>query len=367
MLYLLIQLSKIHPQILDLTVDYDSRPDEESENEREENEGKTKESSSKGRIYDGRKRDPRFADADRSSVWEIAFFLQHYHPTVSVYVDSLLEGKEQQKPDLGLFTLAHFLDRFVYKNSKQKPQTKGSSIMQPLGGAHTGELLVKATNLSNKEEPVNTENWLSKKLEDVRPEDKFFYEYFTSKQSKLRSSDRTQDKNDGGEAEELSDGEVWEALVRSKPDVEASSGDDLSDFDADDLSDMSDLDDSGDGEVVGQDNALADEQDEHDEDASGEDAAAASASDDDLDMFTGNQSDEYSSDEDAAGIAMLGSDGVSSDEDKEEDAAKTEVIETKRSSDGAQDGKKTKKQKLSSLPIFASAENYSQYLSSDDE
>ncbi|CCE79606.1 Piso0_001683 [Millerozyma farinosa CBS 7064] len=367
MLYLLMQLSKIHPQMLDLTVDFDSRPDEDLEIEQEKNDGKTKENSSKERVYDGRKRDPRFADADRSSVWEIAFFLQHYHPSVSVYVDSLLEGKEQQKPDLGLFTLAHFLDRFVYKNSKQKPQTKGSSIMQPLGGAHTGELLVRATNISSKEDPVNTENWLSKRSEDVRPEDKFFYEYFTSKQSKLRGTDGASEKKDD-DVEELSDGEVWEALVRSKPDVEASSGDDLSDFDADDLSGMSDLDESDVEEAAVEEDASVDEHDEHDEHASDEAPVAASASEDDVDMFTGNQSDEYSSDDDAAGIAMLGSDGASAEEDEEEDAgAEPDVPAPKRASDGPQTSKKTKKQKLSSLPIFASADNYSQYLSSDDE
>ena len=35
--------------------------------------------------------------------------------TIAIYASSFLDGTEQVKPDLGLYTLSHFLDRFVYK------------------------------------------------------------------------------------------------------------------------------------------------------------------------------------------------------------------------------------------------------------
>ena len=226
MLFLLVQLSKTYPQIQDLTIDPASRPDPE------EDEG---EEAAEKRVYDSRKRDPKFANADKSSLWETRQFLNHYHPSVNVYAEALINGTEQVKPDLGLFTLTHFLDRFVYKNAKQKVNAKGSSIMQPLGGSHTGSLIVRATNLKSTELPVNTEAWLSKKLEDVQADEKFFHLYFKSKKNKVVSE--TSHKETANEDDEgLDDDEVWKALVKSKPDVEASDDDGFADFDAEDFS-----------------------------------------------------------------------------------------------------------------------------------
>lgn len=176
-------IRKSIPQIRNLAintpVDHKYVEDDDSEEENfkdvdSENEDSVKKVEPKKKQiaeYDGRKRDPKFANASNSSLWEINEFLNHYHPTVQLYAESFLNQQKQVKPDLGLFTLSHFLDRFVYRNAKQKPTTKGSSIMQPLGGSHTGSLLVKSTNKINPEIPVNTEDWLNKKVEDVRPDE----------------------------------------------------------------------------------------------------------------------------------------------------------------------------------------------------
>lgn len=336
MFFLLMELSKTHPQILELMEPSEGRPEQETK------EGEVKKEDE---IYDPRKRNPEFANAHNSCLWEIGQFTNHYHPSVSIYAESLLEGKAQPKPDLGLYTLAHFLDRFVYKNAKQKANIKGSSIMQPLGGAHTGSLLVRATNVKSREVPVNTMDWLSRKAEEVRPDEKFFHQYFTGNTRKIKNK-KVQAKGADDE-EPLDDEEVWDALVKLKPDVEGLSDEEgFSDLDEDDFSDMSGPED--DGEV---------EDEEFDE--AGFDAPDFAGSDeedeDSPDIFGANEDDEYDSDEMPK---MLGDE----EEEEEEEEAKPSK---KRSQE--EDGKKSKKAKLLGLPVFASVDDYSQYLESDEE
>lgn len=360
MLYLLMELSKTYPQIQELMVEPMARPDIiEGNVEKKENEGE----------YDSRKRDPSFANADNSSLWELGQFLSHYHPTVSIYASSFLEGKSQPKPDLGLFSLSHFLDRFVYKNSKQAPATKGQSIMQPLGGAHTGSLLVKATNVLNKDVPVNTENWLTKKVEEVKPDEQFFFQYFTTKSDKIRNKNaqkkaKDEDEDEDEEGEGMDDDEVWQALVKSRPEVEDDGEEDddleMSDFDEEDFSDLSD------GE---ENDKEQEEQADEDEDEAGEDEG--DFDEEEASMFAAKDEDEYDSDE-MPGMIGDEADFVQNEQEEEsdQDAEEVSTKSKKRSRKQTEDTKskpKSKKAKLKSLPVFASTEDYAQYLDSEDE
>lgn len=379
MLYLMMQLSNTIPEVSDLLVEFASRPEEPTEKDASEAE-KSKDEN-KDIEYDPRKRDPKFANANRSSLWEIHQFLNHYHPTIAIYASSFLDGTEQAKPDLGLYTLSHFLDRFVYKNAKQKPQTKGSSIMQPLGGAHTGSLLVRSTNLVDTTVPVNTENWLSKKIEDIKPDEKFFHQYFSTKVNKLKTKKddkRTKEAREGDDEDEddndMDDDEVWKALVKSRPEVEDASEDDFSDFDENDFADMDSEEDGDENEEE------VNEEEEEEEDIEGEFSDAELEAeledgddDDELDqddfdddekaMFAINNEDEFEDDE--IELKMLGD-----DDDEEEEEFEEEEQQQKRKRSRESDShskKKSKKQRVKDLPIFASAEDYAEYLDSDNE
>src|SRR5699024_3330642 len=107
--------------------------------------------------YDGRKRDPAFAHADKTQLWELVPLLHHYHPTVEHYSTGYLDkDTSMAKPDVELHTLTHFLDRFVYKNPKQKVSSKGGSIMQALSGADPNGLTASS---SGEVAPVNVSDW----------------------------------------------------------------------------------------------------------------------------------------------------------------------------------------------------------------
>ena len=61
--------------------------------------------------YDPRKREPEYSNAAGSCIWELIPLLFHYHPSVSLHAQQLLEGAQiTATADLGLNTLSHFLD-----------------------------------------------------------------------------------------------------------------------------------------------------------------------------------------------------------------------------------------------------------------
>ncbi|CDK29400.1 unnamed protein product [Kuraishia capsulata CBS 1993] len=390
MVYLLIELEKSIPEIRNLFLNAPNEKDEEAESG-DEQDGESSETKTAVKTesiadaYDPKQRDPRFANAGKSSLWENDFFLNHYHPTVALYASSLLEGDatEMGKPDLGLYTLAHFLDKFVYRNAKQKPVSRGSSIMQPLGGAHTGALLVKSSNRSamgGDGVPVNTRDWIHKRVEDVKPEDLFFHQYFSNKQSKMASSKFDREVNEKAqqddEGSDLDDDQVWQALVKSNPDVEGDDEDEV-DFSEDDVSGLSDMemsdDDDDDEELANISVGDEDEDDEDDENEEGlyalneadlsddiEDGAEVSEGSEDSDaelqeLMKGDSDDELDSEEIDFG----------SDDDEEEDSEPEKPKSNKRSR--ADDDKKSKRQKVKELPLFASADDYAEYLQSDSE
>ncbi|KAH3671293.1 hypothetical protein OGAPHI_000516 [Ogataea philodendri] len=350
MMFLLIELEKDVPEIRNLIF---NAPVEDGEQKPE---------------YDSRKRDPQFSNAQFSSLWELNIFSQHYHPTVTHYTEAFFNNqtKDLQKPNLGLFTLAHFLDRFVYKKAKMKPVVRGQSIMQPLAGAHTGSMLVKTQAYG--ELPTNTEDWINKKAAEIQPEDRFFYEYFSTKQEKALASKMDKELNsklhDDEEESDIDEDTVWNALVKSNPEVEGPSDDDLSDFDMSEISDedLEELDEEEADEDDEDEEGLVtlktvedlgsgeeEEEEEVEEEEEEEDAEPAQFSD--------------SSDSDVGELLGSGSE-LESDEEPEQQEETEEQPDTKKRS--KQNAGKSKK--LKSLPTFASADDYANYLdSSDDE
>ncbi|KAG7724006.1 hypothetical protein KL933_005149 [Ogataea haglerorum] len=337
MVFLLVELEKEVPEIRNLVF---NAPLEDGEQKKE---------------YDSRKRDPQFSNAQDSSLWELNVFSNHFHPTVTHYTEAFFanDTKDLQKPNLGLFTLAHFLDRFVYKKAKMKPATHGQSIMQPLAGAHTGSLLVKTD--VHGELPTNTEDWINRKASEIRPEDRFFYEYFSTRQEKALASKMDKELNRklqrDDEESDIDEESVWNALVKSNPEVEGPSEDELSDFEMSELSDEEELE----------------EVEEEEEEEDDEDGLVTLRTVDDLE-----DDDEEVEEEEAEPRAGKFSDssdsdigelmGESEDESEENASEEDEAESRKRSKQSAGQSKK-----LKALPTFASAEDYAEYLNSSED
>lgn len=173
--------------------------------------------------YNGRKRDPLFANALKEAMWETTILEQHYHPSVSLFAQSLVGLKPRPpKPDLDSVTLIHFLDRFEHKKPKSssasRQQYRGHSIMQPL--LNTSMLTSKSTE-----------------VDQVAPEEAFFQQYFTfserTKSSGLPSASSPQ-KADSEDLADSDEDNILQALMGDASELSDDSQETDFNYDSDD-------------------------------------------------------------------------------------------------------------------------------------
>ena len=308
--------------------------------------------------YDPRKRDPEYSNAQHTCLWELLPLLTHYHPSISLFGKNLLAAqKAPTKPDPAHYTLMNFLDRFAYRNPKTKaPAPKGVSIMQPLAGADTADLLIGGRERSRQHAGVNSETFWMQKVEDVPADEVFFHKYFEQQGKKKevakKKKEKRSKKKDGDESGDDEEDEIWKALVRSRPDVEGDDEGDEFDEDGEGL-DAEDME-SDDEDAIDMESEPGEQIFEEingtgrGEEAFDGDEEAPDFEDDDQEAFLGSDQDLPSDFEQI---------GPGDDEDQE-----------KQNMDSSEKSKKSKKRrKLKSLPTFASADDYAKYLEGEDE
>lgn len=274
------------------------------------------------------------------------------------------------------------MDRFIYRNAKAAGAPRGQSIMQPLAGTDSHDLLVRASGLAGDaraQVPVNSEDFWRKRAQDVAAEDVFFHEYFnrlskdkTGKKGQKKAKDPVARDEEAGD-ESDNESEIWQALVESRPGLEDDDEDD--DLDMDDLEsaydDGEDADDGSDEGVIFNDESDEDEElDLDDGDEEGEDVdtevkqtkTKASASkdededeDDSFDMDVSDEEAFRDSDEDLPSDLDVDMGGVALPSATADDDATTTSQ------------KKSKKRKLRHLPTFASMEDYAALLADEDD
>lgn len=299
--------------------------------------------------YDGRKRDPRFAHAGDTALWDLLPLVDHYHPSVSLNAKQLLRGeKVTSDADLTLNTLMHFLDRFVFKNPKKRTGIKGSSIMQPSLSDAQGDVLVRRTDAPLSY--VNTAAFWSQKPENIPADQQFFHQYFQTKLKRSHVPEKSEEQAAEEDASEPAtddeeEDEIWKAMKSSMPSHEEGDDIDQDDEEEDDdellaqLKADAELDGGGEDEVDDGDESepLPDDEDDDEDDG----------------MFLEDEED------------LVPFTNFEEEEDVEEDAT---AAGKKRSAEEADDGAtRSSRSKRRAMPSFASAEDYAHMLDSDDE
>lgn len=282
-------------------------------------------------VYDGRKRDPEYSNAQRSCLWEMIPVLAHYHPSVSVSASALVNPDQKiAKPDLDSHSLIRFLDKFVYKSPKATDSARGVSIMQPLKATKdSGDIWLGSRAAGGAPTAVNSSTFRNKKAEDVAAEDSFFHQYFQHANKEPKKIKKTSAAAGDGDEEDPEEDEIWKALVSAQPDIEGGDGDSegFDDLDEDEM-------------------ASDDDDEEPDVDLEDDDI-----SDDDMGIVDIEGSDE---DDEA------GSDGlVAMESEEEEDEVKTAKDEKKNK-------RKAHRKQMKELPMFASVDDYAELLGQDD-
>eukprot|EP01114_Cavostelium_apophysatum_P016234 TRINITY_DN4568_c0_g1_i2.p1 TRINITY_DN4568_c0_g1~~TRINITY_DN4568_c0_g1_i2.p1 ORF type:complete len:811 (+),score=275.66 TRINITY_DN4568_c0_g1_i2:101-2533(+) len=186
--------------------------------------------------YDPFKRDPLFANADKSSLWELNVLVHHYHPSVVMFAENLLRHElvAYKGNPLEDFSQKSFLDRFVYKNPKSNPAPRGISKMQT---AHT----------ARGEPAVTSKSFVNKKESQIRGEEMFFYQYFKAKKEKTPTVVKVAPELDESEDEEEEEEEVeFNESGADDFDEDGADLDDIGegvgDFDSDNADDLDDVD-----------------------------------------------------------------------------------------------------------------------------
>lgn len=173
-------------------------------------------------LYDPSKRDPQYAQAQSSCIWELLPLSHHAHPSVSAMSKSILAGVPVQYngDPLKDFVLSEFLGKFISKKSKRKVENAGDSLMQPLAQKNT---LLGA--LENK---------------TIAPDEAFFHKFFQIKDDRKVTKKKSKDMQDSDEDSSLAEDDF---LAGEEGDV-AALGDVDSGYDYDQLAEA--MQDAGD-------------------------------------------------------------------------------------------------------------------------
>ncbi|XP_071324200.1 CCAAT/enhancer-binding protein zeta [Trachinotus anak] len=155
--------------------------------------------------YDPLHRNPLFCGADHSTLWELQRLALHFHPSVSLFAKTILQGDfiQYSGDPLQDFTLIRFLDRFVFRNPKQLKgkQNTDAAALRPRQRLPVDSL------------PVNSEQFLSKEESQIPVDEIFFYRFFKKRQQEKKVHRPRGDGDD--ESVEDVDDEEFEKILDS--------------------------------------------------------------------------------------------------------------------------------------------------------
>lgn len=164
--------------------------------------------------YDFRKREPRYAKAETSKLWELVFLTNHYHPTVSLYATNVLDPRgDLDMPDVSHHTVSNFLAKWSYEKPRERENTRGGSIFQRLSGYTDIGLGVRQQAPANLE-PASVQDWANRSSTQVAPDEQFFLEYFKDRPRKEKTAQKPEaagDDDGSGTDEE----EIFDAITKS--------------------------------------------------------------------------------------------------------------------------------------------------------
>jgi ribosome biogenesis protein MAK21 len=157
-----------------------------------------------GTGYEPAKRDPLFAKAEESCLWEINALCSHYHPSVVSFAKKMREAMEAIKYEgdpLKDFTFGSFLDKFSYRKPKKH-------VVDSLHGRRSARLVEKPL--------VNTAEFLAlAETGLVDEDDKFFLRFFQTNPERTRRAEPLGVEGDNATPEIAADGDAG-SLVDSE-------------------------------------------------------------------------------------------------------------------------------------------------------
>lgn len=268
-----------------------------------------------GSGYDPAKRDPLYARAEESCLWEIVALCAHYHPSVVRFAKRLREemaGVEYKGDPLKDFTLGSFLDKFCYKKPKKH-------VVDSLHGRRSSRLAERP--LVNSEEFVHLGD-----EGEIEEDEKFFLRFFKSNPERTKRGEAAgaaegMPQEDADSSDEDAENEAFEGAMREE---------------------MKRLDAGGGAPNGGED-----------------------AEDDEVHAFRDAFEDELAGESSGDGSSSEEDDGMRLHVSDEEEGADGES--ESEAQNGGKGGKVKKNRSKTSSSVFAPVEDYEDVLRAEDE
>ncbi|KAJ1841562.1 RNA-binding ribosome biosynthesis protein mak21, partial [Coemansia sp. RSA 486] len=363
-------------------------------------------------------RDPRYANAESSCLWETVMLTHHFHPSITHSVKQIMQ--REQVPaisNLHNHSLAQFLERFVYRKPKgdktakggadadsdfeddmdkgdaddiaiTKPVTlRGQSIMQPFiyadgpgtqAGPNMTQIVAGDHPFASKRTKeriggldLNSGKVLQLEKSAIAPEDQFFHQFLATKSKRMGSKGKKGKKSGkDGESGFAEDDTGFASAVKGGDDDDmdedeiwsamtasmpkVKGGDDDEDDDDDDDLDMDDFGDDDDKDGLLA--ALGEDDSDSDNDDSDSDGGDSDSDDGDVPTFDDMLSGSEEDDD--------------NDDASDSDAAETKTGAKRKGDDvekeAPKDESSSKRKKKTKLPMFGTFEDYAHLIDNDE-
>jgi len=205
---------------------FQDKPDDSDSEEKPVKKPKKQDSEIGNLAYDWHKRDPLFANADKTCFWELTGLSMHFHPLISKWAYELLQkGKEAKleyegKNPILDFKVINLLDRMTYKEPKKrigKSTARSANIEIPITSYYKE---LKGNSDEKMQKPKNTGN--------IKPHEEFFARYFENREKSLVNKKKAEKKalNDKENIDEIAD-EIMEKEMKKiagDPDIDDAEG-----------------------------------------------------------------------------------------------------------------------------------------------
>ncbi|XP_017764297.1 PREDICTED: CCAAT/enhancer-binding protein zeta isoform X2 [Eufriesea mexicana] len=150
--------------------------------------------------YDPFCRNPAYAGITKGLNTELIALSKHYHPSVALFANTILEGKsiDYTGDPLADLSLMRFLDRYVFKNPKKlenkKVQKKNDPLAQRAGYTPKGIRCI----------PVDSVSYINEKEERIPVDELYLYRYL-KKRKKSKHEFKVDDDVESVNSEEFDD------------------------------------------------------------------------------------------------------------------------------------------------------------------
>ncbi|CAG2118262.1 unnamed protein product, partial [Medioppia subpectinata] len=136
--------------------------------------------------YDPSARNPLFASADQTALWELTLMLQNFHPSTQLFAQKIVDNErvDYSGDPLTDFSVKRFLDKFAFRNPKklEKKLAKTSTQSRVFGRLQAPDSTGDGDPTAVRPD-INSKDYVNQSATRVPLDEMFIYNYLKQRQS----------------------------------------------------------------------------------------------------------------------------------------------------------------------------------------